>query len=64
MSKKTSMDSQRADRFVSEEGSFTQHRAKGKKPLPGVQRQTTLDKARRTQTVPAVPLATPRQKEE
>lgn len=64
MSEKTSNDPRRAGRFVSKEGDFILQRAKGKKPLPGVQRQTTLDKAGRKQTVPAVPLATPRRREQ
>lgn len=58
MSKRTPNDPRRADRFASSEGEFILHRAKGKKPLAGVQRQTALDKAGRKQAVLAVPLAT------
>lgn len=58
MSKKTTIAPRRADRFVSSEGDFILHRAKGKKPLPGVRRQTTRDKTVRKQAVLAVPLAT------
>lgn len=57
MSKKNT-DPRRADRFVSSEGDFILHRGKGKRPLPGVQRQTTVDKVGRKKMVLAIPLAT------